>query len=241
VVSIRWLGHASVEIRCDETTIFCDPWIQGNPACPIKLSEITKADAICVTHGHFDHLGDSIEIAKTTRAPLVCSPEIGHYVNKHGIAYGEGSNPLNIGGSYKTDRFRITMVNAVHTSDIQGVDWNATKTMVAGSGAAGYVFEFNHGPAVYYAGDTGVFGDMAIIRELYSPEIAILPVGGKFNMGEREAGYAASLIHAKVILPIHYDTFPNQKLDIQGLLRQIEVRAPFVRVVHWKPGETYTH
>ena len=110
-----------------------------------------------------------------------------------------------------------------------------------GSGSVGYVIEFKKGPSIYYGGDTGVFGDIAIIRDLYSPDVAVLPVGGKYNMGVREAGYAASLVHPRYFIPIHYDTFPNQKLDLNRLIEEIKIRAPYVTVVHWKPGEIYEY
>jgi L-ascorbate metabolism protein UlaG (beta-lactamase superfamily) len=109
---------------------------------------------------------------------------------------------------------------------------------VAGSGSFGYVLAFHGGPSIYYAGDTGVFGDMALIRDLYSPHVAVMPVGGKYNMGYREAAYATALIHPRLFLPIHFDTFPNQRLDFTRLLEEVWTRAPHVTVGRWKPGES---
>jgi len=234
---ITWLGHASIKVEANGASILFDPWVTDNPASPISLEQIQKADAVCVTHGHVDHIGDSIEIVRRTGAPLICSPEIGYYAERHGIKYDEASVPLNIGGSWNTDRFTITMVSAVHTSEIMGEEWKRDGTVMPGSGSVGYVLAIQEGPSIYYAGDTGVFGDMAIIRDLYHPEVAILPVGGKYNMGVREAGYAVSLLCPQCVVPIHYDTFPNQKLDLARLEEEIRVRSPQVKLVHWKPGE----
>jgi L-ascorbate metabolism protein UlaG (beta-lactamase superfamily) len=133
------------------------------------------------------------------------------------------------------------MVNAVHTSDVMGEEYIQEGKLTPGSGTVGFILAFKDGPSIYYAGDTGVFSDMAIIRELYQPDIAILPVGGKYNMGVPEAGYAAQLLQASIILPIHFDTFPNQKLNFESLVETVKIRAPFSSVVHWVPGDVYEY
>ncbi len=236
---VTWLGHASIRVEAGGQTIFFDPWIEKNPRCPIKLKDIPQATAVCVTHGHDDHIGDSLQIVKRTGAKLICSPEIGFYADRHGVAYDGGSYPLNVGGSWQTDAFLITMVSAEHTSEILGEEFEKDKTVMPGSGAVGYVLEFTDGPCIYYAGDTGVFGDMALIRELYGPDLAVCPAGGKYNMGCREAALAASLLRPRVFIPIHYGTFPNQMLDLKRLEVEMNVRAPKVRLVPLTPGESF--
>ena len=235
---ITWLGHASVRVEADGKVLYFDPWIRTNPVCPITMDDIDRADAICVTHGHDDHIGDSLEMVKKTGAPLICTPEIGFYAARYGIEYDVASTPLNVGGTWNAGDFQITMVNAVHTSEILGPEFAKDGTVMPGAGSVGFVVAFANAPSIYYGGDTGVFGDMAIIRDLYSPEIAILPAGGKYNMGIREAAYAAGLVHPTYFLPIHYDTFPNQKADMDALEREMKVRAPHVEMIRWSVGDT---
>jgi len=231
---IKWLGHASFEIITNKgSIIYLDPWINGNPVCPIKLEEIEKADIVCVTHGHPDHLGDGIEIAKKTKAKFICSPEIGKYAEMAGIPYDkENSIPLNIGGSAEINGISITMVPAVHSSDT----WIEGK-MYPGSGACGYVIKTEDNVRIYFAGDTGLFGDMRLIGEVYAPHIAILPVGGKYNMGIREAAIASSFLSPEIVIPMHYGTYPNQMANIDEFIKLVNTLAPKTKVLVPKCGE----
>lgn len=236
---ITWLGHSSVEVKSNEHLIFFDPWIEENPKCSLKLDQIKQATAVCVTHGHIDHLGDSIPIVKQTGAKLICSPEIAYYADGKGLKYDEASYPLNIGGSWKTEAFTITMVHATHTSDIMGEEFEEDGTIIPGSGCCGYILDMVDGPCIYYSGDTGVFGDMAIIRGLYRPTVAIFTAGGKYNMGVREAAYAAELVLPEYLIAVHHSTFPDQMLDIDQLAKEVAIRAPRVQLIRVQPGESF--
>ncbi|MFQ6111277.1 MAG: metal-dependent hydrolase, partial [Nitrospinota bacterium] len=188
---IRWLGHASWEITTgDGKRIYLDPWLDANPACPIKLSEIDRADIVCVSHGHRDHIGDSLDIVKKTGARLICTPEIGFYAASKGIEFDRGSYPLNIGGSVRLGGVTVHMTAAAHTTELYGEEWLKESRVLPGSGAVGFVLE-EAGVSIYYAGDTGLFGDMRLIGELYNPQVALLPIGGKYNLGPRLAAFAA--------------------------------------------------
>jgi L-ascorbate metabolism protein UlaG (beta-lactamase superfamily) len=208
--------------------------------CPIKKSDVKTATAVCPTHGHIDHLGDSIDLVRQTGATLICTPEIGFYADSKGLKEGKEVYGLNIGGSWQRDDFTITMVPASHTSEIMGEGW-IPGPIQPGSGAIGYILTIDGGPTVYFSGDTGVCADMPIIRDLYRPNVAIMTVGGKYNMGYREAAYAASLLWPEYLIPTHYGTFADQQLDLDMLASEMAIRAPGVRLIRIKPDESFDY
>jgi L-ascorbate metabolism protein UlaG (beta-lactamase superfamily) len=221
------------------TLIYLDPWIKGNPACPITLEQIDRADLVCVTHGHSDHLGNAIEIVHKTGATLVTLPEVAAYCSRHGIPYDDKGGCVHTGGSIVQRDVLVQAVFALHNSDIMGKEYTEDNQVMPGSGACGMILTPDGGASVYFAGDTGLFGDMALIGRLYRPKVAVLPVGGKYTMGVREAAYAAELLQSEVLIPGHYNTFPSQRADTDDLVRQVAVRSPSTRVVVLKPGESF--
>jgi len=237
-VKTTWLGHASVKVEFNGRVVYFDPWLDDNPAASLKVAEVEKADAVCPTHGHIDHLGDSFALVRRTGATLICSPELGFYADSKGLKEGVEVYALNTGGSWQGQGYTITMVNAVHTSEIMGEGW-LEGPIQPGSGAVGFILAVDQGPTVYFSGDTGVMADMALIRDLYRPDLAILTAGGKYNMGYREAAYAASLIWPRYVIPTHYGTFPDQSLDLDRLEAEMKVRAPGVELIRLKPDESF--
>lgn len=201
-VELTWLGHAAVRLRLqDGTVLLIDPWLSGNPACPEEEHEQDRVDAIYVTHGHFDHLGDTIALAKAHGAQVFAIHEVAAYLEGAGVADVVGSNK---GGTVDgPGGVTATLVEAVHSSGISSDDG-----IVAGGEAAGWVLAVGDGPTIYHAGDTTVFGDMALIGELWSPDVALLPIGGHFTMGPNHAARAAKLLGVAAVIPIHYGTFP---------------------------------
>ncbi len=244
-LQITWLGHASFKLQNDSgKTVYIDPWINGNPACSIEVKDIDKADIVCVTHGHFDHFGDSLEIVKNTGAKLVCSPDIGWYANSKGVEREKDSVTLDIGGSVLLDDIKISMVQAIHTCELYGEEWKSDKTILPGGGACGYVLTFfggkdPDGTRVYYAGDTDVFADMKTIAELYSPQICILPIGDKYTMGIPGAVLASSWLQADVIIPMHFGTFPVLEQHPENFARRVSEKSPNTRVKILEPGDQY--
>ncbi len=228
-VKITWFGHAAFKLESPKGKIvLIDPWLQ-NPKAPANARNLTTADVILVTHGHSDHLGNTVDLAKITGAKVICIYEIALYLSEQGI---NNFQPMNKSGTVEVDGIKFTMVDAAHSS---GIDV-AGKLHVGGE-AAGFVIEFENGFKVYHAGDTGLFGDMRLIGEMYKPDVALLPIGGLFTMGPREAAKACTLINPRYIIPMHYGTFreltgtPDQlKKELKGYMRP--------RVIEMKPGET---
>lgn len=242
MLHIKWIGHATFELVTDTGKyIYLDPWLDDNPASVMKAKDVKKADIVCVTHGHFDHIGDTIEIVKNTGAKLICSPEIGYYADSKGLKYGEASYSLDIGGSVTVEQVIIHMTFAAHVTALYGEEWLREKRILPGAGAVGYVIETEDGVRLYFAGDTGLFGDMRTIGEIYNPHLALLPIGGRFNMGPKLASIAARWIRPQVVIPMHYNTNPTIQQDTKTLENYLKENAHGVRLVVLKPGETFEY
>ena len=226
-IKLTWLGHATFRVETPEGKIvYIDPWIGGNPMCPASEKEVTKADVLLCTHGHGDHIADAVEVGKKCNPVAVGIYELCLWLQKKGV---QQISPMNKGGTQIVASVKVTMVHAVHSCGIQDGD-----QIVYGGEACGYVLEFSNGVKLYHAGDTAVFSDMAIIRELYAPKIALLPIGDHFTMSPREAAYACKLLQPETVIPMHFGTFPMLK-GTPGELQQL---APGVTVLEMKPGQT---
>ncbi|MGB7598812.1 MAG: metal-dependent hydrolase [Candidatus Sulfotelmatobacter sp.] len=218
-IHLTWLGHATFRIETPGgQTIIIDPWIMNNPVCPPSEKKVKKVDTLLITHGHGDHIGDAVEIIKEHNPQVVGIPELCGWLEKKGA---KKIAMMNKGGTQTIGDVKVTMVHADHSCGIQDGD-----EMVYGGEACGYVVEFENGVKLYHAGDTNVFGDMAIIRELYNPEIVMLPIGDHFTMGPREAAYACNLLKPKTVIPMHFGTFPvltGSPADLKKLVKGVEI------------------
>jgi L-ascorbate metabolism protein UlaG (beta-lactamase superfamily) len=227
-LSITWFGHATFVVGTPGgKRIVFDPWLTGNPRTP-AAAKIDKADVICVTHGHSDHTGDVIAVARTTNAPVVAVFELANWFRAKGI---KDVVDMGVGGTVEVKGLRISMVPALHTSSI---DDNG-QSRYAGL-AAGFVVRLEDDRAIYFAGDTGVFGDMALIRQMHAPEIAFLPIGDHYTMDAKGAAIACELLGVRQVVPMHYGTFPVLTGSPDDLKRLVEPRGVDVLVL--KPGET---
>src|SRR6202451_4251806 len=207
-------------------TVIIDPWVMNNPSCPASEKKVKHVDILLCTHGHGDHIGDAVEIIKQHNPQVVGMPELCGWLEKKGA---KKTAMMNKGGTQKVGDIKVTMVHADHSCGIQDGD-----QIVYGGEACGYVVEFENGVKIYHAGDANVFGDMAIIQELYAPQIAMIPIGDYFTMGPREAAFACKLLKAKTVIPMHFGTFPV----LTGSPSQLQKLAPEVNVVTLKPGVT---
>ena len=228
-LSITWLGHATFIITTPGgKRIVIDPWLEGNPACPASHKRIDQADVILLSHGHSDHSGDVVNVARATGAPVVAINEIGHWLESKGVKNVHG---LNFGGTISLAGLAITLVPAVHTSSVveNGV------TVYLGE-PAGFVVTLETGQRFYFAGDTALFGDMRLIAELYAPEIAFLPIGDHYTMGPDAAARACQMLGVRQVVPMHYGTFPILTGTPARLKTLVEPLGIDVLVL--TPGET---
>jgi L-ascorbate metabolism protein UlaG (beta-lactamase superfamily) len=225
---ITWLGHATVLVQTAKgTNILIDPFIAQNPKYPKQFVLPEKIHYILLTHGHGDHISDAVPVAARHGSTVVAIYELAAYLASKGVTDTIG---MNLGGTVQLADVAATMVTAMHSSGAQ----DETGTHYVGV-AAGYVLTVAGGAVLYHAGDTAVFSDMKLIRELYRPEVVMLPIGGHFTMDPREAALAVRFLEPAVVLPLHFGTFPPLKGTPEQLAALVDAS---VQVVRWTPGES---
>jgi L-ascorbate metabolism protein UlaG (beta-lactamase superfamily) len=202
-VKLTWIGHASFILETPGgKRALIDPWMTGNPVCPDSLHDPGDVDLILLSHGHSDHTGDVVRLAKEkSPAAVICMIELGDYLGSKGVENIIGGNK---GGTLSAEGISVTLTHAFHSSSYGEEDG----TIVYTGEPAGLIITLENGYRIYFAGDTTVFGDMALIGELYKPDLAMLPIGDFFTMGPEEAAVALELLGNPRCVPGHWGTFP---------------------------------
>lgn len=236
-MQITWLGHSCFHVVTPAGKhLLFDPFLTHNPATPPDKKEVSAVDLLLVTHGHSDHIGDAVAVAQKTGCPVIGMVELTAHLRRSGIE-GAKLTGMNKGGSvaFPDLGLTVTMTHAFHSSSAEE-DGNLVYT----GEPAGFVVTLDDGFAFYFAGDTDVFGDMAIISELYNPTLAFLPIGDHFTMGPRGAAKAVTLMPSvRAVVPMHFGTFGLLTGTPEALREALTRAGSEAEVKALKPGETW--
>ena len=223
-MELTWLGHSAFRLDAGGKRIYIDPFLNGNPKCPEGEQTPERVDIVAITHGHGDHVGDAVALANEHGCTVVAPVELADWLASQGVE--NVLNP-NKGGTVEAAGVKFTLTNAHHSSSNNDGEYMGEP--------CGIVLTLEDGTAVYFAGDTCVFGDMQLIGRIYGPSVAVLPIGDHYTMGPREAGVALELLGAKRCVPCHWGTFPA----LTGTPDQLRESAPAgVEIVDVQPGGT---
>ncbi len=227
-MKITFHGHACFELESSGHRIIIDPWLTGNPLAKAKPEGISP-EAILVSHGHWDHLGDAVAIATKSGATIIGVAELCHYCQ----GLGAKTHSMHIGGSFRFPFGKVKLTPALHGSAVMGDD-GARYT----GNPCGFIIEMG-GKTVYHAGDTGLFGDMQLIGKQFSLDVALLPIGDNFVMGPEDAAVAVEMLRPKMVVPMHYNTFDVIRQDPETFRKAVKTRG-LTQVVVLEPGGSYS-
>jgi L-ascorbate metabolism protein UlaG (beta-lactamase superfamily) len=227
-VKIIFLGHSAFKLSGAGVKVLIDPWL-SNPLLNTPVEQVGPVDLILVTHGHADHVGETVAVAKASGAPVVAIHELSVILARQGAPQVIG---MNKGGTLAVAGCKVTMTQAIHSSTVE----EGGQLIDAGD-PGGFVVEFPNGFVAYHAGDTAAFKDMELIRELYHPELAMLPIGSHYVMSPAEAALACRMLKPRWVIPMHYGTFPALT-GTPGELMELLQGEPEITVIPLKPGES---
>lgn len=227
-MKVTFHGHSCFELESAEGRIIIDPFLRHNPTARVTPDDFDKLDAILISHGHRDHFGDALEMAKKTGAVIISNFEIGCYAERYGV----NVHQLHIGGKHKFPFGTVKLTPAFHGSGISKGDG----TFLYGGLACGFLIQMEE-KWVYHAGDTGLFGDMDLIGRQVDLELAMLPIGDNFVMGPDDAVLAARMLRSKNVIPMHFNTFPVIQQDGKAFVDLLQQKVPESRGVLLEAGQ----